>query len=129
MQNGRIIAVDAFHDIKGGEEVICTTTKCPPGDVDIDHLVLAHGLGVNMNPEGVEVVVVELVAKSMFLGSHDMFLGHPSEGAVSMFIHFKHHGSIELAYDFLGVRVVEGHQRNKPKFFTNGLSFAKVLEI
>jgi hypothetical protein len=59
------VAVDAVHDIIGGEEGICTTAKRSTRDVEVDHLVLAHGLRVKMNLEGVEVVVVELIAKTM----------------------------------------------------------------
>jgi hypothetical protein len=69
-----------------------------------------------MNPEGVAVVVSKLVTKTMCKlwpsCPHDMLLGHPSEGAITIIINFKHHGGVELANDILVVWVVEGHQRN-----------------
>jgi hypothetical protein len=54
------VAVDAVNDVKSGKEVISTAAKRSPGDVEVDHLVLAHGIGVMMNLEGVEVVVIKL---------------------------------------------------------------------
>jgi hypothetical protein len=54
------VAGDAVNDVKSGKEVISTAAKRSPGDVEVDHLVLAHGIGVMMNLEGVEVVVIKL---------------------------------------------------------------------
>jgi hypothetical protein len=127
------VAVDVVQDVVGGEEVICTAAKCSPINVEVDHLVFAHGLGLEMNPEGVAVVVSKMVAKTLCKlfprGPHELLLGHPSERADTKLILFKHHDGIELAYDFLVVLVAEGHQRNDPKFFTNGLCFAKILGL
>jgi hypothetical protein len=79
------VAVDAVHDIKGWDKVICTTAMYTPGEVEVDHLVLAHCLVLEMNPKEVGIIVGELIAnarcKLLPCGLHHILLGHPLERA------------------------------------------------
>jgi hypothetical protein len=109
-------AEDAVHDVISGKEVVCGSAKSSSGDVEVAHLVLWHWLGVEMNLEGMTVVVKKLIANPMCKlcpsGPHDMLLGHSSERVITILINLKHHGGVELANDLLVVGVVEGHQRD-----------------
>jgi hypothetical protein len=58
------VAVDAVHDILSWEEIICATAMCTPREVEVDHLVLAHWLVLEMNPGEVNIIAGELIANA-----------------------------------------------------------------
>jgi hypothetical protein len=126
-------AVDAIHDVKGWKKVICTTAKSTPGEIEVDHLVVAHGLVLEMNPEVVGVIIGDFIAsarrKLFTSGLRNMLLGHPFEGAHLILIFKKHHCGIELENHLLGVIMSEGHQGDKSLLFTNLLCFTKVVRL
>jgi hypothetical protein len=57
-------AVDAVHDVIDRQESLGAATQHPPSNVEVGHLLLGHGLGLEMNAEEVGVVVVELITKA-----------------------------------------------------------------
>jgi hypothetical protein len=77
------VVVDAIHDVVRRKEVISSTAKYTPGDVEVDHLVFAHGLVLEMRAKEVGVFVGKLIAKArskLFpCDLHNMLLGHPFE--------------------------------------------------
>jgi hypothetical protein len=71
--------------IIGWEELICNAAKYTLGEVEVDHLVLAHGLVLEMNPEEVDIILRKLIANALYelcpCGLHNILLGHPLERA------------------------------------------------
>jgi hypothetical protein len=117
------VAVDSVHDVIGREEVICTAAKRTPGEVEVDYLVLAHGLVLEINPEEVDIIVSKLVTntrrKLFQCGLQDILLRHPFERADTILILKEHHRGIELENYLTGVIVSERHQVDKSKLLTN----------
>jgi hypothetical protein len=126
-------SVDTVHDVIDGEKVVGTSTQCPSGDVEVDHLLFGHGLGLEMNPEEVVIIIGEIIpnAPSKFLpsGFHHVLFGHPLKLAEATFILKKYHCGVELAYHFLGEVVSEGHQRNQPLLFAHLECVSKVFTL
>ena len=127
------VAVDAIHDVMSGEEVMGTSTHYSPGKVEVGHLVLAHRLVLEVDPEVVDIIAGELIAKApcklIPSGLRHVLIGHPLDRTGTGLFLEKHHGGIELTYHLLGEVVRECHQRNKPLLFTYLECFPKVFGL
>ena len=128
------VAEDAVQDVISWKKIIGASTTSSPGNVEINHLVLGHRLVAKVNTEDIGGVgwrsgVSKSIGKLLPSGTHEKFLGHPSEGANFILILLKVDGGIELANDLVVERMVEVHQGHDPKLFTNGFGFSKILEV
>jgi hypothetical protein len=56
------VAVDVIHDVISGEEAIGTSAYHSPGDIEVGHLILGHGLVLKMDSEVVVIVSGEFIA-------------------------------------------------------------------
>jgi hypothetical protein len=127
------VTVDAVEDVIGWKEVIGTPATRSLGDVELNHLSLGHWLVKNMNTEHIGGVWWNRVSKALvkFLprGTHNILLGHPSEGAKLILVLLKVDRGVELANDLIVEGEVEVHPLHNAKLLTNTLGFPKVLKI
>lgn len=86
-----------------------TPTTNSPGDVDVNHPPIGHGLVAKMKTKDIGGVswrsrVTKASSKFLPSGTHNILLGHPSEGADLILVLLKVDRGVELANDL----IVEG---------------------